>query len=299
MISVFAPSGIGEVEVGTDLAELVERAVAADPAGALRSGDIVVVTSKIVSKAEGRTIPADDREQAITAASVHTVARRGNTRIVRTAAGLTIAAAGVDNSNVDPAVVILLPVDADASAAAIRATLQQRTGLRLGVIISDTAGRAWRIGQTDQAIGAAGVRVVRRYLGETDAYGNELQVTEMALADELAGTADLVKTKLGGRPVAVVRGLPELVVDADEPAHDLVREPAMDLFGFGAQESVLAAALAATGQLDRYEELVALDPALRADAVLAGAEVPGSAVELLRAILAADLAVLNGQLASG
>jgi coenzyme F420-0:L-glutamate ligase/coenzyme F420-1:gamma-L-glutamate ligase len=299
VITVFAPSGIGEITAGANLADVVLAATAADPAGPLADGDIIVVTSKIVSKAEDRAVPAADREAAITAESTHTVARRGDTRIVRTRSGLTIAAAGVDNSNVARDQVLLLPADCDASAAALRAELQRRTGLRLGVVISDTAGRAWRVGQTDQAVGAAGVRVVADYAGQRDSYANVLQVTAMALADELAAAADLVKSKLGGRPVAVLRGLCELVVDGDQPAAELVREPGMDLFGFGSQESVLAAALAATGQLERYEELVALPPAARADALLGRCQLSDAAADLVRALLAVDLAATNARLVSG
>lgn len=295
MISVFAPGGIAEVCAGADLAELVLVAMAGVPEGPLQDGDIVVITSKVVSKAEARLRPAVEREQAITAESVRTVARRGATRIVRTRAGLTLAAAGVDNSNVDAAVVALLPLDCDASAARLRADLQQRTGRRLGVVVSDTAGRSWRIGQTDQAIGAAGVRVLRHYEGQTDPYGNQLHVTAMAVADELAAAADLVKAKLGGRPVAVVRGLAELVVNADEPASMLVREPPVDMFGFGSQEAVLAAALAATGQPQRYEELVALEPAERSDALLAQADLAPAAAELVRVMLGVDLAALSAR----
>lgn len=293
MISLWAPAGIGEVRAGTDLAELVLSATTEHPAGPLQDGDIIVVTSKIVSKAEDRFVPATEREQSITTESVRTLARRGRTRIVRTRAGLTLAAAGVDNSNVDPGLVVLLPVDADASAARLRAELQRRTGLRLGVVVSDTAGRAWRLGQTDQAVGAAGVRVIRSYEGETDGYGNPLQVTAMALADEVAGAADLVKTKLGGRPVAVLRGLAELVVEVGDRASGLVRAPAEDMFGFGSQEAVLAAALGATGQADRYEELVAVHPAERAEALLAGCALEPPAADLLRRMLSLDLAEMN------
>lgn len=302
MITVFAPTGVGEVVAGTDLAALVLTSVAADPSGPLSDGDIVVVTSKIVSKAEGRLRPAAEREQAITDESVRTVARRGATRIVRTRAGLTLAAAGVDNSNVDPAVVALLPRDCDGSAAGLCVELRRRTGLRVGVVVSDTAGRSWRIGQTDQAVGAAGVRVVRHYEGETDPYGNPLLVTAVAVADELAAAADLVKTKLGARPVAVVRGLAELVLDQPvgaDRAVDLVREPAGDLFGFGAQEAVLAAALAATGQPDRYEELVALEPGARGPALLAGADLTAAAAELVVAMLGVDLARLSATQTAG
>jgi coenzyme F420-0:L-glutamate ligase/coenzyme F420-1:gamma-L-glutamate ligase len=289
MITIFAPDGIGEVAPDTDLADVVLTAIQSDPGGPLADGDIVVVTSKIISKAEGRTVPAPDRAAAIRAETTRTVARRGVTAIVRNRRGLTLAAAGVDNSNVDPELILLLPEDPDASAEGLRAALQQRTGLRLGLLISDTAGRAWRVGQTDHAIGAAGVLVRRSYAGEQDGYGNRLEVTEMALADELAAAADLAKGKLGGRPVAVIRGLPDLVVDSAAGAETLVRPPAQDMFGFGSAESVLAAALAASGRLDAYEDLVRLDGAERHEAVIGTVGAEGAAADLLRRMLSADL----------
>jgi len=266
--------GIGEVAPGDDLVATVLAAVAADPAGPLRDGDVLVVTSKVVSKSEGRAVPAAEREAAITEAAVHTLARRGPTRIVRTRAGLVLAAAGVDNSNVEPGEVLLLPVDADASAAALRAGVRERTGRHVGVIVSDTLGRAWRMGQTDVAIGSSGVRVVEDYSGQRDPYGNDLHVTAVALADELAAAADLVKTKLAGRPVALVRGLAHLVGDAEGTAHDLTRPPAQDMFGHGSQEAVLAAVLTAVGQPERYDALLALPPAERAAALLLGPVAP-------------------------
>ncbi len=136
------------------------------------------------------------------------------------------------------------------------------------MIISDTAGRTWREGQVDQAIGAAGVDVARSYAGRTDAYGNDLLITRTAYADELASAADLVKTKLAGRPVAVVRGLEHLVRDTGQRARDLVRPAASDLFGYGSREAVLAAALTVTGQPERYEELVDLEAAEQISALL-------------------------------
>ena len=290
-VEIVALAGIGEVRAGDDLATLVLAAAEADPDGPLRDGDVLVVTSKVVSKSEGRTVPAGEREHWVRAGAVHTVARRGPTRIVRTGTGLTLAAAGVDNSNVDPGSVLLLPVDPDASAARLRAELERRTGCRLGVVVSDTLGRAWRMGQTDTAIGAAGVRVVEAYAGRRDSYGNDLQVTAVALADELAAAADLVKAKLAGRPVALVRGLAHLVDDEPDGARSLVRDPAADMFGYGSREAVLAAVLAATGQRARYEEVLDLEPADRADAVLAGA--PGldpQVAAFVRSLLGTDLA---------
>ncbi|HYP45159.1 MAG TPA: coenzyme F420-0:L-glutamate ligase [Propionibacteriaceae bacterium] len=300
MISIFAPAGLGEISPGADLPGLIVAAVASDPAGPLDDGDIVVVTSKIVSKAEGRYRPAAEREQAIEAESIRTVARRGPTRIVRTRHGLTLAAAGVDNSNVAPDQVLLLPLDPDASAARLRRGLTRLTGRRLGVVLSDTAGRAWRIGQTDQAIGASGVQVFEHYAGRIDGYGNELQVTQVALADELAAAADLVKSKLTARPVAVVRGLADVVLPddpaalggvGDRGAAMLVRDEATDLFRHGSREAVLAAVLSATGQADRYEELLALaSEADRVEAAITGSGLDGGEAALLRRVLAAALA---------
>ena len=293
-IRIFAPAGIGEVVAGTDLATAIVTATAADSLGPLRDGDIVVVTSKIISKAEGRIQPASQRAELITSESRRTVARRGDTRIVRTHVGLTMAAAGVDASNVSAESILLLPHDPDASAAGLRAQLVAATGLGLGVIISDTAGRPWRMGQTDYAIGVSGVQVVQNYVGARDTYGNELQVTAMAVADELAAAADLVKGKLRGRPVAVVRGLGGLVSGTDSCARELLRDPGRDMFSFGSQEAVLAAALAATGQQDRYEELVALDGAERTSRLLAGARLGKDAEDLLRAIMSVDLTSAQG-----
>ena len=267
-------AGIGEVRAGEDLASLVLTAVDADAAAPLRDGDILVVTSKVVSKSEGRAVPAARREASIRDAAVHTLARRGPTRIVRNRLGLVLAAAGVDNSNVEPGEVLLLPVDPDASAAALRAAIHHRTGASVGVVVSDTLGRAWRMGQTDVAIGSAGVRVVEDYAGRQDAYGNDLHVTAVALADELAGAADLVKTKLAGRPVALLRGLAHLVTDDEGTAHDLTRPPVQDMFGHGSQEAVLAAVLGAVDQPERYEALLDLPRDERAAALLSG---PGAA----------------------
>lgn len=309
MITVFAPAGIGEVAPDTDLAAEIVRATAADGSGPLRSGDILVVTSKVVSKAESRFLPADQREQAIDAEAVRTVARRGPTRIVRTRHGLTVAAAGVDNSNVSPESILLLPLDPDASAARLRHRLEALTGLRLGVVISDTAGRAWRIGQTDQAIGSSGVRVIDRYEGRTDPYGNELRVTAVAVADELASAADLVKTKLSGRPVAVVRGLADQLADdehdrprgerrsehnaapAETRAAVLVRDESTDMFRYGSREAVVAAVLRATGQGARYEAVLAsTSDAELVEAVLRGSGRSGAEADLLRLVLEAAFA---------
>jgi coenzyme F420-0:L-glutamate ligase len=289
MITIFAPTSIAEISPGDDLAAVILESIEADPLGPLRDGDIVIVTSKIISKAEGLIQPASRRTELISAQTRRTVARRDETRIVRTHTGLTIAAAGIDRSNLASESILLLPRNPDASAATLREQLAAASGVQLGVIISDTAGRAWRLGQTDHAIGISGVRALEDYAGTRDAYGNELQVTAMAVGDEIAAAADLVKGKLHRRPVAVVRGLGHLLSDAGSSAAELLRDPAKDMFGYGSQEAVLAAALVATGQQHRYEELVALDHPLRIARLLQGAKLSMEAADLLRAMMSADL----------
>ena len=237
MLTVTAPDGVPEVRSGDDLADLLI------PVVELADGDIVVVTSKVVSKAEGRIVDGD-REDWITAETVRLVARRGATRIVRNRLGLTMAAAGVDASNVARGTVVLLPIDPDASAARLRGAIAERTGRNVGVIVTDTAGRAWREGQTDIAIGAAGVVVLESYVGRVDEHGNELAVTAPAVADEIASVAELAQGKLGGRPFAVVRGRADLVLppgDDGPGAAALVRADGADLFGYGAREAVIRA----------------------------------------------------------
>ncbi|WP_106397572.1 coenzyme F420-0:L-glutamate ligase [Actinocorallia populi] len=232
MIEIIPVLGLPEVRPGDDLAALI---TAAFPE--LRDGDVLVVTSKIVSKAEGRVLQAGDRDKAVDAETVRVVARKGRTRIVENRQGLVMAAAGVDASNTEPGTVLLLPADPDASASALRAALP----VQVGVIISDTAGRAWRSGQTDMAIGASGVLPLDDFRGRTDTHGNLLEATVTAVADEIAAAAELVKGKVDGVPVAVVRGLPRLVVDEDGPgAAALIRTPSQDLFRWGSAEVVHA-----------------------------------------------------------
>jgi len=245
-LRVWAPDGVPEIRPDDALARLVGDALADDatrePAHRLRDGDIVVVTSKVVSKAEGRAVAADDREQAITDQSVRVVATRahahGVTRIVENRLGLVMAAAGVDASNTPEGTVLLLPVDPDASARALRAAWQARFGVRLAVVVTDTSGRAWREGLTDIAIGAAGLRVLDDLRGSVDASGRPLTVTVTAVADEIAAAAELVKGKAAGRPVAVVRGAGHLVADDDGPgARALVRAAEQDMFRLGTAEA--------------------------------------------------------------
>src|SRR5690606_1285436 len=169
--------------------------------------DIVVVSSKIVSKAEGRVVEGLDRSEAVDRETVRVVATRGTTRIVQTRHGFVMAAAGVDNSNVALGSLVLLPLDPDASARALRRDLSRRLSLRrIGVLVTDTFGRPWRLGQTDLAIGAAGVVPLGAYAGRTDAHGNELAVTAPAYADELSAAAGRAEGKLAQVPVAGGRG---------------------------------------------------------------------------------------------
>ncbi|MDM4762945.1 coenzyme F420-0:L-glutamate ligase [Galbitalea sp. SE-J8] len=238
-LSVWAPDGLPEIEPGFDLGEVIGDALAAEHGEhRLENGDIVVVTSKVVSKAEGRVVRAADREQAITDETVRVVATRGATRIVENRLGIVAAAAGVDASNTPEGTVLLLPVDPDASAAALRAALEARFGIRLGVIVTDTLGRAWREGQTDAAIGASGVRVLDDLRGTTDAAGRTLDVTAPAVGDEIAAAADLVKGKSAQRPVAVVRGLARLLDAAAPGARSLPRTGPTDMFRLGTDEAL-------------------------------------------------------------
>ena len=239
MIQLWALEGIPEVVAGDDIATLiVGEASTSSTRSEFEDGDILAITSKIVSKAEGRTILAADREDAITAETVRLVAQRGHTRIVENKLGLVMAAAGVDASNTPEGTILLLPVDPDASALAICTALRHRTGKQLGVIITDTLGRPWRTGQMDVAIGAAGVRVLDDLRGQTDAMGRVLDVTVPAVADELASAADLVKGKSAGLPVAVIRGMGHLVGDLDLPgARSIVRASEEDMFRLGSKEA--------------------------------------------------------------
>ncbi|HEV7566978.1 MAG TPA: coenzyme F420-0:L-glutamate ligase [Microbacteriaceae bacterium] len=251
MLAVFAVEGIPEIVPGDDLAAIIGAALdaARDAPGAvgapaalgLTDGDILAVTSKIVSKAEGRVVEAADREQAITDETVRIVATRQHpgsvTRIVENRLGMVSAAAGVDASNTPEGTVLLLPLDPDASAARLRAALEQRFGVRIGVIVTDTVGRPWRQGQTDVAIGASGVRLLDDLRGTLDAHGRRLDVTTPAVGDEIAAAADLVKGKSAGLPVAVVRGLGHLLDEAAPGARVLIRPAEADMFRLGSDEA--------------------------------------------------------------
>jgi coenzyme F420-0:L-glutamate ligase/coenzyme F420-1:gamma-L-glutamate ligase len=234
LLEVHPVEGLPDIRPGDDVAGLLAGAFT------YRAGDVVVVTSKVISKAEGRLVPAGgDREatrlRAVDDETVRVVARRGTTTIAQTRHGLVMAAAGVDGSNVRGDEIALLPLDPDASARALRERLVALTGVELAVVVSDTMGRAWRVGQTDQAIGVAGLAPVRDSRGSTDSHGHVLEVTEIAVADELASAAELVKGKAGGIAAAVVRGL--AYDDDGRGATALVRPAAQDWFRLGTADA--------------------------------------------------------------
>ena len=241
-IEILPVAGLPEFRPGDDLSAAV-----AATAPWLRDGDVVVVTSKVVSKCEGRLVPAPQdaeerdrlRRRLVDEQAVRVLARKGQTLITENRLGLVQAAAGVDGSNVGRDELALLPVDPDASAATLRTGLRERLGVDVAVVITDTMGRAWRNGQIDAAVGAAGLRVLHSYSGAVDRHGNELLVTEIAIADEVAAAADLVKGKLTAMPVAVVRGLPSHVVaDDGTTARQLLRPGSEDLFWLGTAEAL-------------------------------------------------------------
>jgi len=258
--------GIGELRPGDDLGEIIATA-----APDLVDGDILVVTSKAVSKVEGRLIVLDTadpdareaaRQEAIDAEAVRVIATRGTLRIVETRHGLVLAAAGVDLSNVARNEIALLPADPDASAQLLREAIKERLGVDVGVVISDSMGRPWRAGITDTAIGVAGLTALTDPRGRTDVFGNVLEVTQVAIADELAAAGDLVKGKLGGVPVAIVRGFAHdgKLDDDGMGSRTLIRGAAEDLFRLGTEEAI------AVGRED-VGWATEVPPALHEDAV--------------------------------
>ncbi len=233
-LEVFAVEGIGEVRPGDDLAGLIVAAVDAGEHD-LADGDVVVVTQKVVSKAENRLVAIDPDDPhahrpLVLEESVRVLRRRGDLVISETAHGFVCANAGIDLSNVEAGWAALLPEDPDRSARRIRDALVHRFGIGVAVIVSDTFGRPWRRGVTDVAIGSAGLRPVVDLRGTTDALGRELMVTEVAVADEIAAAAELVMGKADGIPVAVVRGIPLDWLGEGSVVGDLVRPPHDDLF---------------------------------------------------------------------
>ncbi|HTJ37241.1 MAG TPA: coenzyme F420-0:L-glutamate ligase [Dactylosporangium sp.] len=316
-LEIHPVTGIGDVRPGDDLAALITTA-----APWLADGDVLVVTSKIVSKAEGQLveIPLDEpareaaREAALRAETARVVARRGATRIVQTHHGFVLAAGGIDASNVDPTHLVLLPKDPDASARWLREELRERFSLDVAVVITDTMGRPWRLGLTDVAIGAAGVDALVDYRGLRDTYGNELQLTQMAQIDQLASAAELVKGKTAQVPVAVVRGFAvRFPREHGSGAAELIRGADADLFSLGTAEAVArglraaadlpdAPAFAPAGEPVRLPDLpfpttrsVTVPPNTVAAVVvwspagdLRAAAEAGRRAERLRAVLAAD-----------
>lgn len=294
-LRALALPGIGEVHDGDDLGAVVVDA--ARRAGlALRDDDVLVVASKVVAKAEGRTVRAETRAAAVDAETVRVVAERTlpggrTTRVVQSRTGPVLAAAGVDASDVEPGTVLLLPADPDASARALRARIGELTGTRPAVVISDTAGRPWRVGVSDMALGAAGITALDDVRGRTDRFGRPLEVTVRAVADEVAALADLVKGKAAGTPVALVRGLAGADGSAAEVggadgdgAAACTRTGPSDWFALGHVEAVRAALGVAPGDVASPP----VDPALdsprerlgRALAVARGGSAPeGAAVE--------------------
>lgn len=246
---VVAPDGVPTVTSGVDVAALLTPFLAnlewPDGSVGITAEDVVVIASKVVSKSEGRLAAAATREESITAESVREVASRDYgegkpaLRIVENRQGIVMAAAGVDSSNTHPGTILLLPLDPDDSARRIRRGLAARLGgVRPGVILTDSAGRPWRAGITDLAIGAAGIVVLDDLRGATDDAGRALETTVVAAADEIAAAADLVKRPTGGHPLAVVRGLGRLVTHEDGPgARGLNRTGPDDMFALGTAEA--------------------------------------------------------------
>ena len=238
-VQILPVTGLPEFRPGDDLAAAIHAC-----APWLRDGDVLVVTSKVLSKTEGRIVaaPADPeqrdalRRRLIRSEAVRVLARKGRTLITENRHGLVQAAAGVDGSNIGTTELALLPEEPDASAARLRTALRDCAGVDVGVVVTDTMGRAWRTGQTDAAIGSAGIAVLHSYSGASDVHGNELLVTEIAVADEIAAAADLVKGKLTGVPVAVVRGLS--IPDDGSSAAMLLRGGDDDLFWLGTAEAI-------------------------------------------------------------
>jgi coenzyme F420-0:L-glutamate ligase/coenzyme F420-1:gamma-L-glutamate ligase len=232
-VEIVGLEGIGDVEPGDDLATLIDDATRDH--FPLADGDVVVVTQKIVSKAEGRLVDVDpddplSHKPLVEMEARRILRRRGDLLITETEHGFICANAGIDLSNVERGQAALLPKDSDLSARRIRDGFQRLAGVTVAVIVSDTFGRTWRRGVTDVAIGCAGVAAVVDLRGTSDAYGRELQVTEVALADELAGAADLVMGKAKGVPVAIIRGVDGTWLRESSIKNEMIRDPSEDLF---------------------------------------------------------------------
>lgn len=227
-LTVIGVTGIGEIGRGDSIGEIVAAAFE------VREGDVVVVTQKIVSKSEGRVVAVDDgpaaKRRLAESEAVRVLRRRGDLVVTETRHGFVCASSGVDLSNVDDGYAVLLPIDPDRSARRIRDQIRAACAVAVGVLVSDTFGRPWRRGLTDVAIGVAGVAAVLDLRGERDAGGRELAVTEICVADEIAGAAELVMGKSAGIPVAVVRGVPSAWLRESSVHDEIVRPYGEDLF---------------------------------------------------------------------
>ena len=227
-LEIIPVTGMPEIVKGDDLAALIVAHTQ------LHDADVVVVAQKVVSKSEGRLVAVDpehreeERARLVDQESVRVLAERDDLKIVETKHGFVCAAAGIDASNVPPGMLALLPEDPDASARAIRDSLRRLADVEVGVIVADTFGRPWRMGQTNVALGIAGIHPLHDYRGEKDTFGMPLQATVIAIADELAGAAELVMGKSDGIPVAIVRGVEG--ARGDGTGRDLLRPPEEDLF---------------------------------------------------------------------
>jgi len=233
-LSAWGVTGIGEIASGDQLGEVIVEACREAPNGPLQNGDVLVVTQKIVSKAEGRMVQIDpddplSHKALVEEEGVRVVRRRGDLIITETKHGFVCANSGIDLSNVERGWAALLPIDSDRSARRIRDIVRARLGVEVGVIVSDTFGRPWRKGLTDVAIGVAGVAGVVDLRGTPDALGRVMQVTEVCVADEIASAAELVMGKSSGIPVAVVRGVDPTWL-RDSSITEIVRPPSEDLF---------------------------------------------------------------------
>ena len=233
-LMAWSVEGIGEITPGMQLGDIIADACAAEPNGPLRDNDVLVVTQKVVSKAENRLVPIDpddplSHKVLVEEEAVRIVRRRGDLIITETKHGFVCANSGIDLSNVERGYAALLPLDSDRSARRIRDIIKAKLGVSVGVIVSDTFGRPWRKGLTDVAIGVAGIAGVVDLRGTEDALGRVMQVTEVAVADELASAAELVMGKSTGVPVAIVRGAdPSWFREAS--MDEIVRPPNEDLF---------------------------------------------------------------------
>jgi len=233
-LMAWSVEGIGEIVPGQQLGDIIVEACSTEPNGPLRDNDVLIVTQKIVSKAEGRLVPIDpddplSHKVLVEQEAARIVRRRGDLIITETKHGFVCANSGIDLSNVERGYAALLPLDSDRSARRIRDIVRAKLGVTVGVIVSDTFGRPWRKGLTDVAIGVAGIAGVLDLRGTEDALGIVMQVTEVAIADELASTGELVMGKSNGVPVAVIRGA-DPAWFRDSSMDEIVRPPSEDLF---------------------------------------------------------------------